>query len=225
MNTIPRSGSVSKELESDATLGQICLSNSGRTLFAGVTDNGVPGSLRIYSYPVTGHFVEYVAHSGPVTRVRISQDDKWLFTVGEDGTVCVFNVAEAAVTDKKKQQSNQKSKSVEQLPFAEEILVTKSDLEEKRNRMNELKSKVEELTLHNEYQLRLKDMNYAEKIKEVTEKFTQELDADKRKYNLMEEKDDMKLEYEYKIKALKDRQSERRKSWRRTTNTKLRQGR
>ena len=116
------SGSVSKELESDATLGQICLSNSGRTLFAGVTDNGVPGSLRIYSYPVTGHFVEYVAHSGPITRVRISQDDKWLFTVGEDGTVCVFNVAEAAVADKKKQQSNQKSKSVEQLPFAEEIL-------------------------------------------------------------------------------------------------------
>lgn len=50
------SGSVSKELETDATLGQICLSNSGRTLFACVTDNGVPGSLRVYSYPVTGHF-------------------------------------------------------------------------------------------------------------------------------------------------------------------------
>jgi WD40 repeat protein len=201
------SGSVSKELESNATLGQICLSNSGRTLFAGVTDNGVPGSLRVYSYPITGHFVEYVAHSGPITRVRISQDDKWLFTVGEDGTIGVFNVAEAQLTDKKKQQSNQKSKSTEQLPFAEEILVTKSDLEEKRNRMNELKSKVEELTLHNEYQLRIKDMNYAEKIKEVTEKFTQELDADKRKYNLlMEEKDDMKLEYEYKIKSLKERQ-------------------
>lgn len=31
--------------------------------------------------------------------------------------------------------------------------------------MVELKNKVDELALHNEYQLRLKDMNYSEKIK------------------------------------------------------------
>lgn len=31
--------------------------------------------------------------------------------------------------------------------------------------MIELKNKVDELALHNEYQLRLKDMNYSEKIK------------------------------------------------------------
>ena len=53
------------------------------------------------------------------------------------------------------------------LAFAEEILVTKSNLEEKISLMNDLRAKVEELTLHNEYQLRLKDMSYAEKIKEV----------------------------------------------------------
>jgi cilia- and flagella-associated protein 57 len=199
-------GSVVKELESNTALGQICLSNSGKTLFAGVTDGGRPGAMRVYTYPITGHFVEYQAHAGPITRVRISKDDKWLFTCGEDGMVAVYNVAEAVISsDKKKSGGKQKT---DHLNFAEEILVTKSDLEEKQIRMNELTSKVEELTLHNEYQLRLKDMNYAEKIKEVTEKFTQELDADKRKYNLlMEEKDDMKLEYEYKIKTLQSRQT------------------
>ena len=31
--------------------------------------------------------------------------------------------------------------------------------------MVELKTKADELALHNEYQLRLKDMNYSEKIK------------------------------------------------------------
>ena len=172
-------GSVVKELESNTALGQICLSNSGKTLFAGVTDGGRPGAMRVYTYPITGHFVEYQAHAGPITRVRISKDDKWLFTCGEDGMVAVYNVAEAVISsDKKKSGGKQKT---DHLNFAEEILVTKSDLEEKQIRMNELTSKVEELTLHNEYQLRLKDMNYAEKIKEVTEKFTQELDADKRK--------------------------------------------
>ena len=37
------------------------------------------------------------------------------------------------------------------LTHAEEILVTKSDLEEKQKVMRELKQKVDELTLHNEY--------------------------------------------------------------------------
>lgn len=49
--------------------------------------------------------------------------------------------------------------------FAQEILVTRSNLEDKNTLMIELKNKVDELALHNEYQLRLKDMNYSEKIK------------------------------------------------------------
>jgi len=69
--------------------------------------------------------------------------------------------------------------------FAEEILVTKSDLEEKTQNMSELRTKVEELTMQNEYQLRLKDLNYNEKLKEATEKFTQELDSDKKNYELL----------------------------------------
>ena len=55
--------------------------------------------------------------------------------------------------------------------------MTKSDLEEKNSTMLELKSRVEELKMENEYQLRLKDMNFNEKIKEVTEKFLQEIEA------------------------------------------------
>lgn len=47
----------------------------------------------------------------------------------------------------------------------QEILVTRSNLEDKTTLMMELKNKVDELALHNEYQLRLKDMNYSEKIK------------------------------------------------------------
>lgn len=43
--------------------------------------------------------------------------------------------------------------------------MTRSNLEDKSTLMIELKNKVDELALHNEYQLRLKDMNYSEKIK------------------------------------------------------------
>jgi len=47
--------------------------------------------------------------------------------------------------------------------------------------MAELKTRVEELRLENDYQLRLKDMTYSEKIKELTEKFIQEMEALKTK--------------------------------------------
>jgi len=47
--------------------------------------------------------------------------------------------------------------------------------------MAELKTRVEELRLENDYQLRLKDMTYNEKIKELTEKFVQEMESLKTK--------------------------------------------
>ena len=42
--------------------------------------------------------------------------------------------------------------------------------------MSELKTRVEELRMENEYQLRLKDMNYNEKTKELTDKFLHEIE-------------------------------------------------
>ena len=55
--------------------------------------------------------------------------------------------------------------------------MTKSDLEEKNSLMTELKTRVEELKMENEYQLRLKDVNFNEKIKEATDKFLQDIEA------------------------------------------------
>lgn len=43
--------------------------------------------------------------------------------------------------------------------------------------MLELKMHLEELQMENEYQLRLKDMNYNEKIREITDNFTQQIEA------------------------------------------------
>ena len=49
-------------------------------------------------------------------------------------------------------------------------------------------------------------MNYQEKIKETTEKYTQDLEQDKNKYELLrEEKNDMEMEYEEKIKQMEEK--------------------
>ena len=100
--------------------------------------------------------------------MRISYDDQYLFSVGQDGSLFVFKV-----TDK----DGRGLKREKDITFAEEVLVTKSDLEEKNTMMSELKTRVEELKMENDYQLRLKDMSYGEKIKDLTDKFLQEIEA------------------------------------------------
>jgi len=184
---------VTKEIECHTVISQLVMSASQRMLFGGTGDEGSPGYVRSFKFPITGDFTEYPCASAPITRMRMSWEDQFLFVASEDGCVQIFEVR-----DKDKSDASTVIQS-----WAEEILVTKSDLEEKNALMTELKSKVDELTLHNEYQLRLKDMSHNEKIKEATEKFTQELEQDKNRYELLrEEKNDMEMEYTEKLKKV-----------------------
>lgn len=48
--------------------------------------------------------------------------------------------------------------------YMEEILVTRAEINVQSKQMQNLKNAVDELVLNNEYQLRLKDMNYKEKV-------------------------------------------------------------
>ncbi|CAN0476764.1 unnamed protein product, partial [Discosporangium mesarthrocarpum] len=94
---------------------------------------------------------------------------------------------------------------VEAVEYTEEILVTRTELSIQSKAMQGLKNTVDELVLNNEYQLRLKDMNYKEKMHEVTEKFSVEVEMDRRRYeDLLGEKKDMELEYEEKIAQQQD---------------------
>ena len=72
--------------------------------------------------------------------------------------------------------------------------------------MVELKTRVEELKMENEYQLRLKDMNYNEKIKELTEKFIQEMESLKTKNQVLKtDKDKEEAKHEEEIADLGDK--------------------
>ncbi|KAG6976230.1 hypothetical protein JG688_00001587 [Phytophthora aleatoria] len=169
-------------------------------------------------------YTEYHCHDLPVSRLRLSFDNQFLFSAGEDGSLCIFETQNVigkggsggassgpgggAVGSREARSDSTMlggggGANGSGLPFAEEILVTKSDLEEKNRLMNELKSKVDELTLHNEYQLRLKDLNYKEKIKEVSDKFTAELTQDRQRCgDLQNDKTEMENEYQKKMREM-----------------------
>jgi cilia- and flagella-associated protein 57 len=167
-------GKMKREIQSDQILTQICLSNSGKVLAAG-TENG---NIRVFKYPFNtdqglisdiGSFQEHVAHIGPITQLKISFDDQYLFSAGEDGSLYIFRISD-------KDHSLLKKKEKDSF-YADEVLVTKPDLEEKNAIINSLKTRFENLKMENDNQLCLKDVNFDEKIKQVTEKFIQEIET------------------------------------------------
>ena len=72
--------------------------------------------------------------------------------------------------------------------------------------MGELQRGLEELKLEHEYQLRLKDMNFNEKLKDITEKYTQEIEALKISASVLRtEKDKESVKHQEELSNLKSK--------------------
>jgi len=183
-------------LESNVTLGQLALANSAKVLFAGVMEADLPGPLRCYNFPLDGDYVECQAHSAPVSRIRITCDDQYLFSSGDDGCLYIFDVKKKAVSKRDKDGA---------LGFADEILVTRAFLDDKQASLLDLERQVEELTNRIDFQLRHRDSYHKEKMAELQEKYSEEIETERRKYEVLrEEKAEMEMEYEENIKNLEE---------------------
>ncbi|XP_072505212.1 cilia- and flagella-associated protein 57 isoform X6 [Notamacropus eugenii] len=190
--------SVLREVSAfDVTYTAVVISHSGRMVFVGTS----MGTIRSMKYPLPLHkeFNEYQAHAGPVTKMAITFDDQFLLTSAEDGCLITWKVYDKDGRGVKRER---------EVGFAEEVLVTKTDMEEKAQIMLELKTRVEELKMENEYQLRLKDMNYTEKIKELTDKFIQEMESLKTKNQVLRtEKEKQEASHNNYVEDLLEKQS------------------
>jgi len=177
-------------------LTQVVLSHSGRMLFTGAEN----GTVQSWKFPLMGEYQEYQCHSRAVTRMCITYDDQHLFTVSDDGCLLIIDVRDKEIRAAKRDK--------EMLPFSEEILVTKSDLEEKEQLTSELQNKVDEDEQKYKYQMRNKEKEMMEQQQRLTEKFQQEVDAERAKTeNLQQEKTEMEQEYEEQRKSADERYS------------------
>ncbi|XP_023563654.1 cilia- and flagella-associated protein 57 isoform X2 [Octodon degus] len=182
----------------DVIYTAIAISHSGRMMFVGTS----VGTIRAMKYPLPlqKEFNEYQAHAGPVTKMLLTFDDQYLLTAAEDGCLFTWKVFD---------KDGRGIKREREVGFAEEVLVTKTDMEEKAQIMLELKTRVEELKMENEYQLRLKDMNYSEKIKELTDKFIQEMESLKTKNQVLKtDKEKQDVYHRERVEELINKQSQ-----------------
>jgi cilia- and flagella-associated protein 57 len=179
-------------LESNALLGQLVLAPSCQALFAGVSEPDVPGALRCYTFPLNGDYLEYQAHSAAISRVRLTHDEQYLFSAGDDGCLCIFDLKKTVPSKRDKDAA---------LGHADEILVTRAFLDDKQAVLLDLERKVEELTGRIDFQLRNRDGYHKEKMAELQEKYSEEIETERRKFEILrEEKAEMEMENEEKIR-------------------------
>ena len=192
----PGSGTqITKEIDAGTNLTQVGLLPASKVMFAATES----GALRMYKFPLTGEFQEVKGHNSSITRLRMTWDEQLLVTASEDGCLFIYDV-------KDKDAKAAARREQERLDYAVEVLVTRSELDEKKSRMSELEQQVAELTMQTEYQLRLKDLHLQEKVKELTERFSAEIESDRHKFELLlQEKNEQEMEYEEKLKQLQER--------------------
>jgi hypothetical protein len=65
--------------------------HGGRAMFCGVHENDRPGSIQIINFAYEKIF-EVQAHSAPLERLRISPDNQYIYSTGQDYMLAIFNV-------------------------------------------------------------------------------------------------------------------------------------
>ena len=73
--------------ESDE-LNSVAISNSNKYCAVG----GMTGVLRLFEFSSGKFITDCRAHSGPITSVSFSADDKQVVSTGKDGLIAVWNV-------------------------------------------------------------------------------------------------------------------------------------
>ena len=117
------------------------------------------GATQLFNFPLSlpGKWREWRIHGDIINFVKITHTNDTLITGSRDGSFCIWDI-----------WTDDKDKETEKYTFAEEILITKTELEQKNILIDELKQKVDESKTECAYQLRLKDNQNSETIKDMT---------------------------------------------------------
>lgn len=188
-----------RSLETAITVKQISITHNGKFLVAGVAEAEKPGALRIYKFaPFTGEYEEIQAHSLPIVRIRITFDDSYIFSAGQDGALIIYEIKD------KDNRSLKKEKEGYGLPFAEEILITKAEIEELNHEITSLQTTARELETNNKMYYDMELQEKQRQIEELKQQIFQGAQQEKHRYDqLFKAKRDMEQSYEERLISIK----------------------
>ena len=99
-------------------------------MVCGVSENDRPGSIQILKLPFE-RVLEVQAHSLPIERLRLSYDNNFLFSAGQDGVFGVFHLKDSD------------RKEIGGIPQSEEILIEKQERDQYQADIEHLKNQIE----------------------------------------------------------------------------------
>lgn len=177
------------------TLSTVVLSHDGNMLFSGSTT----GRVQSFKFPLTlpGEWLEYKTHGDVITQMKLSLDDNRLVTASRDGSLCFWQV--------KNIKGQPPPLRDVQFQYAKEILITRSELEDKNRLVFTLQQQVDEIKTESEYQLRLKDNKYQEEARMAKKKFASDMgDLRQNIHKLENEMNNMTKSQEMQLDAMKE---------------------
>ena len=87
--TLPYNNNASVACDPLSLVRTLCLSHDGRILYSGSTE----GTIKIWDLKTKSCIFMLLAHKGPVNSLRLSPDNKFLFSSSqEDNTTKIWNV-------------------------------------------------------------------------------------------------------------------------------------
>ena len=163
------------DFETDVVLTKVCIPRSGKCLFAGTE----AGTVRVYPWPLpkegAQRLFELPVHDGPVTHLCVSPDQKFLLTGSHDGSVFCFSIdRDFAQVDYKHYFNN------------DTTMLLKEDLNEMNTSLKTLEYKIEEVQSKSQLESHFKDNLMRDKLKDQEEKFTRDLEIQKRNFMALE---------------------------------------
>lgn len=163
--------------------------------------NSQLGSLLCFSiHPqLSMNFDVYPIHASPITAVCLSHDGSTIITGDANGCLIITDFITDDINSNASQSINAAAQVSNAIPsnglnagglltsfeFVDEVLIKKSDLDQKKDQIAQFSSRVNELNLNNEFQLRLKEMDHQAAVKDLSNKFRFQYQAENEKYEIL----------------------------------------
>lgn len=150
-------------------------------------------------------YVDFVCHSGPITCMKGTPDNKILISCSTDGSIGLWTMTDPALAKKDSSSSANSSSSGADTgtSWSEETCVTKRDLDAILKEKSDLEASFAAVTLQIRYSEREKDIENETKFDEIKAKFADDLENEHvRLSTLREQRESMEQRFEEQMADL-----------------------
>lgn len=122
-------GTVNKKLELTGNPGQLAITRNKKLFFVGLAEATSPGVLKCFKYPLSSNeSIEIQAHARKIQKMKVSFNDKYLFTAGADGCVIVYELSD---------RDRIRDVKAPALKYSDEILTDRQQINDIQQRLEE----------------------------------------------------------------------------------------